>query len=40
MLNDDSFLIGDWIRIYEMLNDEGHLNEDGLLELKRLRVGK
>ena len=30
----------DWIQVYENLQDEGHLNEEGLKKLQQMRLWK
>lgn len=36
MIDFDSISTREWIRIYEILDDDGHLSESGKEELKRL----
>ena len=38
--NPDGMYLKDWIRLYEELKEEGHLNQEGLQELERLKRRK
>jgi hypothetical protein len=37
MIDLDSLSWTDWIAIYEVLDSDGHLSENGLKELRRIR---
>ena len=39
MIDFDSLRCGDWEAIYELLDGEGHLSQDGQIELVRLKKG-
>ena len=40
MMDTDRFNLGDWVYLYEELDNDGYLNKKGKKELKRLKEKK